>query len=122
MFLTFLFAPLCFPLADFDYDDCIATGLSDDVMNKLGTYSSVGFTMLIALAIIIGVVIVLHVVCKKFDETKKKWVNCFMGFGYLIALFYVIIAFMFLIFAFLGTLVSLGTGILVGVGGIIEGI
>ena len=44
-----------------------------------------------------------------------------MGIAFIVVIIYAGIALMFLIFAFIGTLISLGTGILIGVGGIIEG-
>lgn len=66
--LTLLFAPIAFPISDFDYDECLGTGLSDSIMNSLGTYATLGLTMLLWIAVIVGAILVVKCVCKKDSE------------------------------------------------------
>ena len=47
--MTLFFGPLSFPLSDFDYKTCIETHLTASIMEDLGTYSTLGVTLLIIL-------------------------------------------------------------------------
>ena len=120
--LTFLFAPIAFPVSDFDYGECIATGLSDSIMESLDSYATVGFTMLLWALIVIAAIIIVRLVCRKNEEAKKSLTQ--LGTCVLVVIFFVYgaLALLFIVLALLGTLNSLATGLLTGFSGIIEGI
>ena len=120
--LTFLFAPIAFPVSDFDYDVCLGTGLSDSIMESLSTYATLGLTMLLWFFIIVGVLIVVAIVCKKNEKAKKdlfKIGGCVLC---ILILIYAVLALLFIALALLGTLNSLATGLLTGFSGVIEGL
>lgn len=118
--MTLLFAPIAFPVSDFEYEDCLGTGLSDSIMESLGTYATLGLTMILWFVIIVASMIVIACVCKKNKEGMKK----LMGLGVcalvILTLVYVGLALLFIGLALLGTVNSLATGLLTGFSGIIE--
>ena len=118
--LTFLFAPIAFPVSDFDYSECVATGLSDSIMESLDSYSTLGLTMLIWIGVIIGAMVLIQLVCRKDSENKQGLLKCGATILFIILLIYGILALLFLVLAFMGTLNSLLTGIATGIGGIVE--
>ena len=120
--LTFLFAPIAFPVSDFDYGICIATGLSDSIMESLDSYAQVGLTMLLWAIIVIAAMIIVRLVCKKNEEAKKGLTQIGACILVIIIFVYGALALLFIVLAFLGTLNSLATGILTGFSGVIEGI
>ncbi len=120
--LTFLFAPIAFPVADFDYDDCIATGLSDSIMDDLSTYATLGLTMLIWMIVILACMVLIKVVCKKDKEGSAKLLKIGLIVLFVFIVLYGILALLFLVLAFLGTVESLATGAVTGFSGIVEGV
>ncbi len=117
---TLLFAPIAFPISDFDYDDCIGTGLSDAIMESLSTYATLGLTMLIWMGVTIAAMIIVHFVCKKDKEGSKKLMAIAGCVLLIMGFLYFCLAMIFIVLAFLGTLKSIATGLLTGIGGIIE--
>lgn len=91
-------------------------------MNDLGTYATLGLTMLLWIAVIVGAIIVIKCICKKGSEGEKKLVGCGALVLVVICLFYFALALLFIVLALLGTITSLATGLVTGIGGVIEGI
>lgn len=118
--LTFLFAPIAFPVSDFGYEECIVTGLSDSIMESLDSYATVGFTMLLWALIVIAAIVVVRLVCMKNEEAKKGLTQIGACVLTVIIFVYGALALLFIVLAFLGTLNSLATGLLTGVGGVVE--
>ena len=89
-------------------------------MESLGTYATLGLTMILWFVIIVASMIVIACVCKKNKEGMKK----LMGLGVcalvILTLVYVGLALLFIGLALLGTVNSLATGLLTGFSGIIE--
>ena len=118
--LIFLFVPLAFSFSDFDYSECVATGLSDSIMESLDSYSKLGLTMLIWIGVIIGAMVLILLVCWKDSENKEGLLKLGLIILFVILLVYAILALLFLVLAFMGTLISLLTGLAMGIGGIVE--
>lgn len=120
--LTFLFAPIAFPVSDFDYDTCVGTGLTDSIMESLGTYATLGLSLLLYVFIIVAVLLVIVCVCKK----NKKAIEGLGKIGIcaiiIIMLIYLVVALIFVVLALLGTAESLATGLLTGFAGVVEGL
>lgn len=88
-------------------------------MNSLGTYATLGLTMLLWIAVVVGAIIVVKCVCKKDSEGQKKLMGCGALILIIILLFYLGLALLFIVLALLGTITSLATGLVTGIGGVI---
>ena len=58
-------------------------------------------------------------VCKKDSEGQKKLMGCGALILIIILLFYLGLALLFIVLALLGTITSLATGLVTGIGGVI---
>lgn len=63
--MTLFFGPLSFPLSDFDYETCIETHLTPSIMKNLGTYSTLGVTLLANTGSYLLIILVLRFLCGK---------------------------------------------------------
>ena len=70
-------------------------------MNSLGTYATLGLTMLLWIAVVVGAIIVVKCVCKKDSEGQKKLMGCGALILIIILLFYLGLALLFIVLAVL---------------------
>ena len=122
--LTFLMAPIAFPITDFTYEDCLKTGLTDTVMNHLPEFAIMALITLLVIAAIIIVLLVVLLACKEklnnSDDENKKCCTCSTVLQVFFFIVYFVVAATFLVLGFFGSLNSLVTAVVTTFSGFVE--